>query len=66
MTHYLGSKDGIFRINVEMGCNYPDSKAGSPESIGCSGKCEECEYSIASTTVPAMLELIKRANCVRV
>ena len=62
MIHYLKTRDG-FKIAVEMNCNHPDMKDHSTESIGCSGNCEECRYSIASCTIPEMMELLKRANC---
>lgn len=56
-----------FRINgkiftIEMGCNHPDMRGNTTESVGCNGDCEECGYSIASTTIPQINELIRLAN----
>ena len=63
MTHCLKSKDENFKFVVEMGCNHPDMKNNSTDSVGYSGNCEECKYSIAAITIPDFMELIRRAEC---
>lgn len=65
MKHYLSSEDGSFSFAVEMGCNHPNLENNSTDSIGCNGNCEECRYSIASTTIPEMMELLRRAECTK-
>ena len=68
MKHYLKAKDGEekFEFSVDIGCGHPDMDCrNSTESVGCDGHCEDCGYSVAKTTIPVMLELLKRANCVR-
>lgn len=63
MKHYLRTEDGLFKLDVEMGCNHPDADDNTTESIGCNGNCEECTYSVAKCTIPEMLELLNRAKC---
>lgn len=63
MTHYMSSRDGSFKLKVNMGCNHPDMVGNNAETVGCNGKCEECNHSIATMTIPEVLELIKRADC---
>lgn len=63
MTHYLKDENGNFKFKVEMGCNHPDMKNNSTDSIGCSGNCEQCKYSVAMLTIPDFMELAKRAKC---
>lgn len=63
MKYCLKSKDGNFKFAVEMGCNHPDMKNNSTESVGCSGNCDKCRFSIATLTIPAFMELIERAEC---
>lgn len=61
--HYLKSKDGNFKFKINMGCNHPNMVGNTTASVGCDGKCEECNHSIATMTIPEALELIKRADC---
>jgi hypothetical protein len=63
MTHYLKSKDGKFELDVEMECGHPDMRGNSTSSVGCDGKCEDCDYSVAKCTIPEMMELLRRADC---
>lgn len=63
MIYYLKSADGAFKLDVEMGCNHPDMKDNSTESVGCSGNCDSCQYSTAKLSIPVMMELLKRADC---
>lgn len=64
MKHYLKSADGTFKIDVEMNCGHPKmSVGGMTADVGCSGECEKCRYSVASCTIPEMLEVLRRADC---
>lgn len=67
MKHYLKAKGRKekFEFSVDMSCGHPDMICRNFDSVGCDGHCEDCGYSVAKTTIPVMLELLKRANCVR-
>lgn len=60
MTHYLTSRNGDFKLQVNMGCNHPDR---NNEEFSCYGDCAECKHSIATMTIPEIMELLKRADC---
>lgn len=49
-------------ITIAMGCNHPNMNGNSTESVGCSGNCENCDYSIASCTIPDIFHLIDAAK----
>lgn len=63
MTHYLKTEKGELEIKVEMGCNHPNMTDNSTESVGCKGDCCCCKHSVATTTLPVMMELLNRAGC---
>ena len=63
MTHYLKSKDGNFKFKVEMGCGHKDMVGNSTSSVGCDGNCQECSSSVATLSIPDVMELIRRADC---
>lgn len=63
MTHYLRSEDNEFKFKVEMGCGHPKMENNSTDSVGCDGDCGKCNHGIATTTIPKMMELLRRANC---
>ena len=63
MTHYLRTKNGEFKIRIEVNCNHPKMRNNSTDSVNCNGNCCECKYAIATTVAAEMFELLERANC---
>ena len=63
MKYYMRSKEGDFKFEVSAYCGHPDMRDNNAASVGCSGNCEECRHSVARTTIPEMMELLRRADC---
>lgn len=62
MKHYLKSKDGEFRFEVDMGCGYP-SETTDNTCPTRKGNCEECCHGKATIRIADLMELMKRADC---
>lgn len=64
MKHILKDSQGR-KYEIEMGCNHPDMWDNTTDSVGCSGNCEACKWSIATCTIPEILRLIELAGLTR-
>lgn len=51
MKHYIEVKGT--KVEIEMGCNHPDY-----ENKNCDGNCGECQFSIATMTIPDCMVLL--------